>query len=90
MTTLRSYLDPDQQTATGPTSFLTDRNEIEVRCGVCARAMYVDDETACNPNVSFIFACRCASLAKADPLAAEGPFIGHGHPPVLRMSSSIS
>ena len=45
MTTLRSYIDPDQQTATGPTSFMTERNEIEVRCGICARAMYVDDET---------------------------------------------
>ena len=45
MTTLRSYIDPDQQTATGPTSFMTERNEIEVRCGICARAMYVGDET---------------------------------------------
>jgi hypothetical protein len=45
MTTLRSYLDPDQQKATGPTSFLTERNEVEVRCGICARQVYVDEET---------------------------------------------
>lgn len=45
MTTLRSYIDPDQQTATGPTSFMTERNEIEVRCGICARPVYVDEET---------------------------------------------
>lgn len=45
MTTLRSYIDPDQQTATGPTSFMTERNEIEVRCGICARQVYVDEET---------------------------------------------
>jgi hypothetical protein len=45
MTTLRSYIDPDQQTATGPTSLMTERNEREVRCGICARPVYVDEET---------------------------------------------
>ena len=45
MTTLRSYIDPDQQTVTGPTSFPTERNEVEVRCGICARPVYVDEET---------------------------------------------
>ncbi len=45
MTTLRSYIDPDEQTATGPTSFMTERNDIEVRCGNCARPVYVDEET---------------------------------------------
>ena len=45
MTTLRSYLDPDLQPAAGPTSFMTERNEVEVRCGICAREMYVDEET---------------------------------------------
>ncbi len=42
MTTLRSYFDPAKQTATGPTSFMTARNEREVRCGICARPVYVD------------------------------------------------
>ena len=45
MTTLRSYIDPDQQSITGPTSFMTEQNEHEVRCGMCARAIYVDEET---------------------------------------------
>ena len=45
MTTLRSYIDPDQQTSSGPTSFMTERNEVEVRCGICARPVYVDEET---------------------------------------------
>lgn len=45
MSTLRSYIDPDQQRTTGPTSFLTERNEHAVRCGICARTEYVDEET---------------------------------------------
>jgi hypothetical protein len=45
MTTLRSFIDPDQQTPTGPTSFLTEQNEYEVRCGMCARTIFVDEET---------------------------------------------
>lgn len=45
MTTLRSYIDPDQQSTAGPTSFMTERNEREVRCTMCARTTYVDEET---------------------------------------------
>lgn len=45
MTRVRSYLDPDQQPATGPTSFKTGINEHEVRCGMCAREVFVDEET---------------------------------------------
>jgi hypothetical protein len=45
MTELRSYIDPDQHTCTGPTFFMTERNEHEVRCGMCSRTGYVDDET---------------------------------------------
>lgn len=44
MTTLRTNIDPEQQTLTGPTSFMTERNEHEVRCGICARPVYVDEE----------------------------------------------
>lgn len=48
MTTLRSYIDPDQQSATtGPTIFMTERNQVEVRCGVCCRISYVDEDTYC-------------------------------------------
>jgi uncharacterized protein YlaI len=45
MTTLRSYIDPDRQITTGPTSLITEQNQHEVRCGMCARAVYVDDKT---------------------------------------------
>jgi hypothetical protein len=45
MYTLRSYLDPDQQRTIGATSFMTERNEHEVRCGVCSRIAYVDEKT---------------------------------------------
>ena len=37
--------NPATQTATGPTSFMTERNEHEVRCGMCAREVYVNDKT---------------------------------------------
>ncbi len=45
MTTLRSYIDPDEQVPMGPTSFQTERNEHAIRCGACARIAYVDEET---------------------------------------------
>ena len=44
MTTLRSYIDPDQYPATGPTFFKTERNEHEIRCAMCGRTGYVDEE----------------------------------------------
>ena len=45
MTTLRSNIDPDQQTRTMPTSFMTEENEHGVRCGMCAREIFVNEET---------------------------------------------
>ena len=45
MTTLRSYVDPNRQMSAGPTSFMTERNQHEVRCGMCARPVYVNDRT---------------------------------------------
>lgn len=63
MTTLRSYLDPDQQPATGPTPFITEQNEHELRCDLCARSVYVDAETyrfvSDAPNAGFDNAFRC-------------------------------
>jgi hypothetical protein len=38
-------IDPMKQMPGGPTSFMTERNDHEVRCGMCARPVYVDDET---------------------------------------------
>ena len=46
MTTLRSYIDPEQPSATTePTFFKTERNQQEVRCELCGRIEYVDEET---------------------------------------------
>jgi hypothetical protein len=44
MTTLRSYTDQDQQTPILATSIMTDDNQHEVRCGMCAREIYVDED----------------------------------------------
>jgi hypothetical protein len=77
MTTLRSYIDPDQQTTTGPTSFMTARNEHEVRCGMCARSVYVDEETfrlaneAINSEDENPFRCESCE-EEYDDLAYDG------------------
>jgi hypothetical protein len=77
MTTLRSYIDPDQQTTTGPTSFRTNQNEHKVRCSMCARSIYVNEETyrfvseAINSGLDNPFRCEdCAE--EYDDLAFEG------------------
>ena len=77
MITLRSFIDPDQHHATGPTSFMTERNEREVRCGMCARPMYVDEatyESAANAMTSGLdnpFRCEICE-EEYDDLAYEG------------------
>jgi hypothetical protein len=64
MTRLRSYLDPDQHSATGPTPFMTDRNDHEVRCGICSRPLFVDGEAlqlaneAMTPDSDYPFRCE--------------------------------
>ena len=42
MTIVTPHNDPFK---IGPTSFMTYRNRHEVRCGMCKRSFYVDDET---------------------------------------------
>ena len=44
MSTVRSYIDQNQQKSPGATPFPTDTNLHEVRCGMCARELFVDDE----------------------------------------------
>lgn len=44
MPTLRSHIDQNEQLSPGVTPFPTDTNLHEVRCGMCARELYVDDE----------------------------------------------
>lgn len=77
MTTLRSHIDPDEQRAIRATSFMTERNEHEVRCGMCARTVYVDEETfdfateAIKSGLDNPFRCEiCAE--EYDDLAYEG------------------
>ena len=77
MPTLRSYIDPDQQTEPGPTSFMTELNEHEVRCGMCARTIYVDEETCRLASEAIESGLdnpyRCASCAEEyDDLAYRG------------------
>ena len=77
MTTLHSYFDPNRQPATGPTSFKTERNEHEVRCGMCARDVYVDEETyrfvsdAIKSGLDDPFRCEVCE-EEYDDLAYEG------------------
>jgi len=77
MTILQPTLDPNRQLTNGPTSFMTERNEHEVRCGMCAREVYVDHETyifasgAMESGLDNPFRCEvCAE--EYDDLAFEG------------------
>ena len=64
MTTLMSDINPNEQTAHGPTSFMTERNEHEVRCAMCARTVYVDEET-------FDFANKAIQSGLDNPFRCE-------------------
>lgn len=77
MTTLRSYIDPDQQKGTMPTPFATEENEHDVRCGMCAREFSIDEETfrsmseAIESGLDNPFRCEICSV-EYDDLAYEG------------------
>ena len=44
MANLRSQLDPDQNPALqSPSSFQTERNHFQVKCGLCNALFYVDE-----------------------------------------------
>ena len=45
MTTLRSYIDQNQQTPLLATSIMADEKQHEIRCGMCARELYVDEDS---------------------------------------------
>lgn len=70
MTTLRSYIDQNQQTFIPAASVMTDDNQHEVRCGMCARELYVDEETyrsfteAMNSGLENPFRFRCEVCAE--------------------------
>lgn len=77
MPTLRSYIDQNQQRFTGATSLPTDTNLHEVRCGMCARELFVDDEgyrlymEAMNGGLDNPFRCEVCG-EEYDDLAYEG------------------
>ena len=77
MPTLRSYIDQNQQKTLVPTSIMTDDTQHEVRCGMCARELYVDDEgyrlymEAMNSGLDNPFRCELCN-EEYDDLAYEG------------------
>ena len=71
-------LIPSQHIATfGPTVFKTERNQHEVRCGMCGRIIYVAEETfgfvseAINAGLDDPFRCELCK-EEYDDLAYEG------------------
>ena len=64
MATLRSYVDLDQQKVFVPASSMTDENEYEVRCSICAREGYVDEET-------YRFVSEAINLGLDNPFRCE-------------------
>lgn len=77
MTTPRSYTDQDPQTPILATSIMTDDNQHEVRCGMCAREIYVDEDAyryyseALLSGLDNPFRCEVCS-EEYDDLAYEG------------------
>ena len=77
MTTLRSYIDQNQTAPILATSTMTDEKQHEVRCGMCARELYVDDQTfhfyseALLSGLDNPFRCTVCS-EEYDDLAYEG------------------
>jgi hypothetical protein len=43
MNTVRPYINGGHQLPITATSVMTDENQHEVRCGICARELYVDE-----------------------------------------------
>lgn len=77
MSTIRSYIDQNQQSALTAVSIMTDNKQHEVRCGMCARELYVDDEgyrlymEAINSGLDNPFRCEVCN-EEYDDLAYEG------------------
>ena len=78
MTTLRSYIPLDQQSATkDPTCFKKEQNQQEVRCGMCGKIGYVDEDTllfvseAIKVGLDNPFRCETCE-EEYDDLAYEG------------------
>lgn len=77
MTTLRSYTDQNQPALIPAGSTMTDENQHEVRCGMCARELYVNEDAyefyteALVSGLDNPFRCEVCS-EEYDDLAYEG------------------
>jgi hypothetical protein len=77
MSTVSSYVDQNQPRSIPAASIMTDDNQHEVRCGMCAKELYVDDEGyrlycyAINSGLDNPFRCEVCN-EEYDDLAYEG------------------
>lgn len=77
MSTDRSYINQPQPSVVAAKSIMTDDNQHEVRCGMCARELYVDDDgyglymEAIGSGLDNPFRCEVCS-EEYDDLAYEG------------------
>jgi hypothetical protein len=77
MSTVHSSIDQNQQGRVAATSIMTDERQHEVRCGMCAKELYVDDEgyrlymEAMNSGLDNPFRCEVCN-EEYDDLAYEG------------------
>lgn len=60
MIIMTPQIDPTRQIPSGPTSFMTERNEHEVRCSMCARTIYVDDQAYRRADEAEVLCEMCA------------------------------
>jgi hypothetical protein len=77
MNTFHRYIDQNHQLPIAATSTMTDENQHEVRCGMCARELYVDEDAHRFYSEALISGLdnpfRCEVCAEEyDDLAFEG------------------
>lgn len=71
------YTEQNQQHTMAPSPIMTDAHQHEVRCGMCARELYVDDEgyrlymEAINSGLDNPFRCEVCN-EEYDDLVYEG------------------
>jgi len=77
MSTLTSYIEQRRPGVIAAQSNMTDENQHEVRCGMCARELYVDEEgyrlymESINSGLDNPFRCEVCN-EEYDDLAYEG------------------
>ena len=77
MSTVHANIDQNQQPPNSGSAIMTDDKQHEVRCGMCAREIYVDDEyyrrymEAINSGLDNPFRCEVCN-EEYDDLAYEG------------------